>query len=59
VACQKVKEMYYDNLVEKRDLYLFMGTHKEQQQLNRPQPFVVIGTFYPPKQEDDGQLSLF
>lgn len=49
VACQKVKEMYYDNLVGKRDLYLFLGTHKKQQQLNRPQPFVVIGTFYPPK----------
>ena len=58
IACQKVKEMYYDNLAGKCDLYLFLGTHKEQQQLNRPQPFVVIGTFYPPKQVAD-QLSLF
>lgn len=59
IACQKVKEMYYGNLVGQRDLYLFLGTHKEQQQRKRPQPFVVIGTFYPPKQEDDGQLTLF
>ena len=59
VACEKVRQKYYDHMVENCDLYLFLGTTKEFQQRKMPQPFVVIGTFYPPKQKEDGQLSLF
>ena len=59
VACEKVKQMYFDRFVGKCDLYLFLGTTKEFQQRNMPNPFVIIGTFYPPKVEDDPQLSLF
>lgn len=59
VACEKVKQMYYEHMVGDCDLYLFLGTTKEFQQRKMPQPFVVIGTFYPPKQKDDGHLSLF
>lgn len=58
IACEKVKQMYYDHMVGDCDLYLFLGTTKEMQQRNMPNPFVVIGTFYPPKQ-NEGQLSLF
>lgn len=57
-ACEKVKQMYYDHFANDCDLYLFLGTTKEFQQRNMPNPFVVIGTFYPPK-EDARQLSLF
>lgn len=58
MACEKVKQKYFDYMVGERDLYLFLGTTKEMQQRNMPNPFVVIGTFYPPKQEVE-QLSLF
>ena len=58
VACEKVREMYYDHMVNDCDLYLILGTTKEMQQRNMPQPFIVIGTFYPPKQDAE-QLSLF
>lgn len=58
IACEKVKQMYYTHMVGDCELYLFLGTTKEMQQRNMPNPFVVIGTFYPPKQ-DTGQLSLF
>ena len=61
VACKKVKQMYFDTFVNMRDLYLFLGTTKEMHQRNMPQPFIVIGTFYPPKQakQETKQLSLF
>ena len=60
-ACQNVKQMYYNYFVNSRDLYLFLGTTKKMHQRNMPQPFIVIGTFYPPKQakQDAEQLSLF
>lgn len=47
-ACDKVKEMYFDNFACKRDLYLFLGTSLKWQQRNVENPFMVIGTFYPP-----------
>ena len=50
MACEKVKQMYYDHMVNDCDLYLILGTTKEFQQRKMPQPFIVIGTFYPPKQ---------
>ncbi len=61
VACEKVKQMYYDKMVGNCDLYLFLGTTKEYQQRKMPNPFVVIGTFYPPKtpKRDAEQLMLF
>lgn len=59
IACNKVKQMYYNHMVNDCDLYLILGTTKEFQLRNMPQPFIVIGTFYPPKQKDDGQLMLF
>ena len=56
-ACKKVKEKYLDNLWHQRDLYFFMGTTKQFHNVS-PNPFIIIGTFYPPKIDKD-QLSLF
>ncbi len=51
IACEKVRQMYFDHMVNDCDLYLILGTTKEMQQRRMPQPFIVIGTFYPPKQK--------
>jgi hypothetical protein len=47
-AVQKVRQMYLDNFREK-DLYLFLGTTREWHGRGK-NPFVVIGAFYPPVQ---------
>ena len=56
-ACQKVKEKYLDYMWYQRDLYFFMGTTKQFHNIS-PNPFIIIGTFYPPK-IDTQQLSFF
>lgn len=56
VACQKVKEKYFDEMAKKKDLYFFLGTTKKFHNV-APNPFIIIGTFYPPK-DDCTQLSL-
>ena len=58
IACQKVKEKYFDTFTTKNDIYFFMGTSLAWQSRNAPNPFMIIGVFYPP-QEDKYQLSLF
>ncbi len=55
IACQKVRERYFDWMYKKRDLYFFMGTTLAHHAKGR-NPFIIIGTFYPPKVD---QLSLF
>lgn len=56
IACQKVKERFYDDFVHNKDLYLFLGTTKKFHNVSQS-PFIVIGTFYPPK-ESFTQLTL-
>lgn len=56
-ACRKVKEKYLDYMWGQRDLYFFMGTTKVFHNVSH-NPFIIIGTFYPPK-VDTQQLSLF
>ncbi|MCR8667077.1 hypothetical protein NO995_05245 [Aestuariibaculum sp. M13] len=46
-ACADVKKKYWDDFAKTKDLYLFLGTTKLNQ-LRAPNPFVIIGTFYPP-----------
>jgi len=48
LAIKKVREKYLDELAFKRDLYLYVGTTLKfhRTALN---PFVIIGTFSPPK----------
>jgi hypothetical protein len=48
-AVGKVRQMYFDNFIEK-DLYLFLGTTREWHGRGK-NPFVVIGIFYPPFQD--------
>lgn len=57
LACQKVKEKYFDYMVNKCDLYFFLGTTQKFHNVG-PNPFIIIGLFYPQK-EDKSQLSLF
>jgi hypothetical protein len=49
-AKQLVRKKYFDEFVQERDLYLFVGTTLLNH--NRaPNPFVIIGVFYPPKSD--------
>lgn len=57
LACQKVKEKYFDWMYKQRNLHFFVGTTKQFHNV-APNPFIIIGTFYPPKL-DNSQLSLF
>lgn len=57
IACQKVKEKYFDYMYKEKDLYFFLGTTQKYHNVG-PNPFIIIGTFYPPK-EDKSQLTLF
>ncbi|MDD3995776.1 MAG: hypothetical protein PHC42_03670 [Bacilli bacterium] len=57
LACQKVKEKYFDYMVNECDLYFFLGTTQKFHNVG-PNPFIIIGLFYP-KKEDKSQLSLF
>ncbi|TAE75523.1 MAG: hypothetical protein EAZ85_02295 [Bacteroidetes bacterium] len=57
VACQKVKEKYFDNFTIKNDLYFFLGTTREHHFVSK-NPFIIIGLFYPLK-EDKIQGKLF
>ncbi len=49
IACQKVKEKYFNDFTKKRDLYFFLGTTLTNHAKNARNPFIIIGTFYPPK----------
>ena len=60
LACQKVKEKYFDDFAKERDLYFYLGTTQKyhQKSIN---PFTIIGTFHPPfpKLKAETQYSLF
>lgn len=54
VACMKVKEMYFDYFLT-RDPYFILGTTLQWHKKKGPNPFSIIGVFYPPK-DDRGRL---
>ena len=56
-AVEKVREKYWGEFVESRtvDLTLILGTTKEYHQKKAPNPFLIIGTFYP-KRDPQGRL---
>ena len=54
VACEKVKKKYFYEMLKDTDFYFLMGTTLKWHKVS-PNPFVIIGTFYPKKGE---QLSL-
>lgn len=47
LACKKVREKYFDEMCQKKDIYFFLGTTKNFHNVG-PNPFIIIGTFYPP-----------
>jgi hypothetical protein len=50
-----VRQKYFDTFVMQKNLFLFLGTTKQFHNV-APNPFIIIGVFYPPK---TNQLSLF
>ncbi|RMF51467.1 MAG: hypothetical protein D6746_17570 [Bacteroidetes bacterium] len=54
-ALEKVRLKYWDEFM-KKDIYFFLGTTMVNHARRAPNPFVIIGVFYPPL---DPQSSLF
>lgn len=54
-ACEDVRKKYFNDFSKTKDLYLYLGTTREFH-LIAPNPFVIIGTFHPKKED---QLNLF
>lgn len=50
IALEKVREKYEKEFLEKKDIYLFLGTTKEWHMRRAKNPFVIIGVFYPMKE---------
>lgn len=46
-AAVLVKKKYFDLFTTKNDIYLFLGTTMEWHRRRSPNPFVIIGVFYP------------
>ncbi len=44
-----LREKYFNEFTEKRDVYLFLGTNKYWHIRRSKNPFMIIGVFYPPK----------
>jgi hypothetical protein len=47
-AIESVKYKYLHQLVENRDIHLFVGTNQSWDLKNAPNPFIIIGVFSPP-----------
>ncbi|MDR2546347.1 MAG: hypothetical protein LBC96_02400 [Lachnospiraceae bacterium] len=56
-ATEKVRQKYYDEFL-KKDLHLFLGTTKQFHNV-APNPFIIVGVFYPPMPPKETQISLF
>lgn len=56
-AIAKVRQKYFDTFMRK-DLHFFLGTTKQFHNV-APNPFIIIGTFYPPMSLPDQQMSFF
>lgn len=52
-----VRKKYWDDYVNKKDVYLFLGTTLKYHNIAK-NPFIIIGVFAPPKQTEK-QLPLF
>ncbi len=56
-ALAKVRQKYFDQFLEK-DIYFFLGTTKQFHNV-APNPFIIIGVFYPPMPNPNQQMNLF
>ncbi len=48
IACEKVRQKYFNDFVKTKDLYFFLGTTQIHHYVSR-NPFIIIGLFYPTK----------
>jgi hypothetical protein len=48
IAKHLVRKQYFDSFVAKKDIHLFLGTTLQFHNVS-PNPFVIVGVFYPPK----------
>ncbi|MDA9128891.1 hypothetical protein N9J72_00245 [Candidatus Gracilibacteria bacterium] len=55
IACEKVREKYFENFSKTKDLYFFLGTSRQYDGWAN-NPFMIIGTFHP---SVDERISLF
>ncbi len=46
----QVRQKYFEEFVNKKELFLFVGTTLKYHNI-APNPFVIIGLFYPPKSD--------
>ena len=51
IALDKVREKYEKQFLEKNDILLFLGTTREWHTRRAKNPFVIIGVFYPKKEQ--------
>jgi hypothetical protein len=49
VANRAVRKRYFDEFAFKKDILLFLGTTLQWHAKRAPNPFMIIGLFYPPK----------
>lgn len=56
VALNLVREKYEEEFFTRRDVYLFLGTTKEWHMRRAKNPFVIIGVFYPIRND---QMTMF
>ena len=55
-ACEDVRKKYFDDFAKTKDLYFFLGTSQLHHYVSK-NPFMIIGVFYPKKEQS--QLTLF
>jgi hypothetical protein len=58
-ANRLVRKKYFDEFLAQKDLYLLLGTTLQFHLRHAPNPFLIIGVFYPPKTGDVQQMALF
>jgi len=56
VATEKVRQKYFNEFL-KKDLHFYLGTTKQFHNI-APNPFIIIGAFYPPTPQQEQQMSL-
>ncbi|QES88753.1 hypothetical protein [Rhizosphaericola mali] len=56
LACEQVRQKYFDDFAKTKDLYFFLGTSYKFHMQKAHNPFIIIGTFSPKR---ESQLALF
>ena len=55
-ALKLVRKKYFEDFAFHKDLHFFVGTNYKWQNKRSPNPFMIIGLFYPPKMKENTQL---